>query len=166
MNVPAAKRDQEVAVSVTVKTPDQPGKHKGYFKLMTPNKVAFGHTFWFEIEAIPKQAPVLVNRPPVQFPQYQVNPSLPSNQPPFRPMYPNPQPMQPFRQPVQQFVQQPTVQPVQQFIPPTQPQQSNKWDMQLRLLSEMGFDNKTALIPLLEKHNGDLTAVVHAYISL
>lgn len=222
--VPLALPDQEVAVSVTVKTPDLPGKYRGYFKLKSPSGEIFGHTFWFEIEAVATTQPVVPPQQQQQFPvmpRFQ-QPPVPQyyqqpQQAPFRPIYPHTQqpisqfnyhhPLMQTQPPVfmQQppvFMQQPQVIPrmtppvevpkpvvtpfqAQQVAPSSLPvqqtqtisapveapkplqsqqQQPQKWEMQLKLLNDMGFSDREALIPILEKNNGDVTRTVHGYL--
>ena len=144
-------------------------RHVGYFRLVTPAGVRFGHRIWADIfvensnvasvigSLVPPPAVKPVVEPVPSMPAVESAPSKPVVVMPATPLFPVlPTPSAPVE-----------VAPVALPVlpsPPVVPDVPAKWETQLLQMAEMGFYNIEANVRALEAFGGNVTRAVDSLL--
>jgi len=149
--VHAAAPGEAVDISITLIAPDVPGRHVGYFRLVTPAGIRFGHRIWADLFVDNSNAAAVVaamRSPVAAAPVPAVVPSPPVSSPSI--------PVLPAA---------PSALPVAPSAPPAAVQAPAVWQAQLVQLAEMGFFDMDANVRALEAHHGNVGNAVNALLS-
>jgi next to BRCA1 gene 1 protein len=137
--VPPAGPGESVDISVPLVAPSLPGRHVGYFRLVTPAGVRFGHRIWADLFVDNSNAASIVTTPAPVAVSAQSTPAT--------------------------IVPPPTLPSPPETVPSeVVPAGVAKWNDQLVQMAEMGFFDISSNIAALEAHSGNVGRAVNALL--
>jgi len=139
-------------ISLTLIAPELPGRHVGYFRLVTPGGVRFGHRIWADLFVENSNAAAV----------------FPSGKTPLTPV-PAPAPAAPAVSlpavPVSVPTPPPTAPPAPEPVAPAPAPAEPKWHAALLQMADMGFFDVDVNTAALEAHDGNVSRAVEAVLA-
>jgi hypothetical protein len=143
--VPVCKAGQSVEISAVIQTPTQQGRHTAVFRLADSERVPFGPRLWCDV-VVPDLSGA------------STEPSTASPWASAPPSGPLPSAPKPVETSVPMEI---TTESKGEPVSPPKPSEKvvEKYPIQMRALSSMGFIDEALNLSLLEKHNGNVQIV-------